>query len=203
MDELSLPVTPGVEYRIIPRCSKYAAGSDGSIWSRANERIERGAWVRRSPGKANNGYLRVDLYDGEFIGIFGVHRLVLEAFVGPCPEGMQACHNNGNKLDNRPENLRWDTGSNNCQDRRRHGTALLGKKNHRARLTEADVQEIRRLKRETGMSGYKISLKLGFNKQAVLHVISGKTWSHLPEETQPDMEVQPWVGKPLSAYSAT
>lgn len=51
-----------------------------------------------------------------------IHRLVLLAFVGPCPEGMECCHNNGNPADNRVENLRWDTKSENQKDRRAHGT---------------------------------------------------------------------------------
>lgn len=51
-----------------------------------------------------------------------VHKLVLEAFIGPRPAGMQCCHNNGKRTDNRVSNLRWDTPSANMQDCIRHGT---------------------------------------------------------------------------------
>lgn len=51
-----------------------------------------------------------------------VHRLVLEAFVGPCPPGMEGCHNNGDPTDNRLANLRWDTRRSNVLDSVRHGT---------------------------------------------------------------------------------
>lgn len=51
-----------------------------------------------------------------------IHRLVIEAFVGPRPEGLQCCHNDGNPRNNRVENLRWDTQSSNMQDMFRHGT---------------------------------------------------------------------------------
>lgn len=51
-----------------------------------------------------------------------VHRLVLEAFVGPCPPGMECCHNNGVASDNRLCNLRWDTSSENKYDWVRSGT---------------------------------------------------------------------------------
>ena len=61
---------------------------------------------------------------------FFVHRLVLMAFVGPCPEGMEACHNNGVADDNRISNLRWDTPSENIRDLVRHGTHPHASKTH-------------------------------------------------------------------------
>lgn len=53
-----------------------------------------------------------------------VHRLVLEAFVGPCPEGMEACHYNDTFTDNRLCNLRWDTREANTADRIRNGVSF-------------------------------------------------------------------------------
>src|SRR3954469_12575087 len=55
-----------------------------------------------------------------------IHRLALEAFVGPCPEGLICCHNDGNPKNNRLENLRWDTHRANSEDARRHGTLRRG-----------------------------------------------------------------------------
>src|SRR5512139_282070 len=51
-----------------------------------------------------------------------VHRLVLEAFIGQCPSGMEACHNDGNRGNNALSNLRWDTRSSNGHDAVGHGT---------------------------------------------------------------------------------
>ena len=50
------------------------------------------------------------------------HRLVLTAFVGPCPPDMEGCHNDGNPANPNLTNLRWDTKINNAADRKRHGT---------------------------------------------------------------------------------
>lgn len=47
-----------------------------------------------------------------------IHKLVLEAFVGERPSGMQACHGNGDKTDNRLVNLRWDTVKANHRDKK-------------------------------------------------------------------------------------
>lgn len=51
-----------------------------------------------------------------------VHILVLTAFYGPCPEGMEGCHHDGDPLNNRLGNLRWDTHVGNVSDSIRHGT---------------------------------------------------------------------------------
>lgn len=59
-----------------------------------------------------------------------VHRLVLSAFRGEPAEGMEACHSNGIRSDNRIENLRWDTKSENSKDQVRHGTHRNIRKTH-------------------------------------------------------------------------
>lgn len=59
-----------------------------------------------------------------------VHRLVLLAFVGPCPPGMEACHNDGNPTNNTLANLRWATRADNNLDRVRHGTHNNTRKTH-------------------------------------------------------------------------
>ena len=58
-----------------------------------------------------------------------VHRLVLEAFVGPCPPGHQACHWDDNPANNRLDNLRWATRHENMLDRSRNGIDNNGTKN--------------------------------------------------------------------------
>lgn len=54
---------------------------------------------------------------------------MLTAFVGPCPDGMEGCHNDGDPHNNRLDNLRWDTRANNARDAIRHGTHPWLKKN--------------------------------------------------------------------------
>lgn len=51
-----------------------------------------------------------------------IYPLVLEAFVGARPPGADACHNDGNPLNDRLDNLRWDTRSGNMRDTLQHGT---------------------------------------------------------------------------------
>lgn len=80
-----------------------------------------GRILRASP---RGEYLRVTLArDGRRYSV-NVHRLVLEAFRGPAPTGMETLHGNGDGTDNRLGNLRWGTGVENQEDRRRHGRTV-------------------------------------------------------------------------------
>jgi hypothetical protein len=84
----------------------------------------------RVPRTDRDGYLRLNLTRGaERVGIH-IHRLVLETFVGPRPEGMFSCHFNDIKTDNRVENLRWDSSSANTKDSIRNGTNHNSRKTH-------------------------------------------------------------------------
>jgi len=59
-----------------------------------------------------------------------IHVLVLTAFRGPCPDGMECCHNDGDPVNNRLDNLRWDTHGENMLDKVRHGTDHLASRTH-------------------------------------------------------------------------
>lgn len=79
-----------------------------------------------------------------------VHRLVLEAFIGACPDGHECCHFDGNPANNNLSNLRWDTKAGNQRDLDRHGTrspppVRRGVANNMSKLSEEAVQRIRRL----------------------------------------------------------
>jgi hypothetical protein len=93
------------------------------IVRRSDGRTQRCAGVVLAPARHPvSGYLYVNLKRHGSQRQRAVHRLVLEAFVGPCPLGMEGCHSDGDQLNNRLRNLRWDTPSNNRLDTVRHGT---------------------------------------------------------------------------------
>lgn len=50
-----------------------------------------------------------------------LHVLVAAAWIGPRPDGLEVCHNDGNKLNTRADNLRYDTRTENARDVVRHG----------------------------------------------------------------------------------
>lgn len=75
----------------------------------------------RALAEGAHGYLVVSLSrNGKQVNRY-VHQLVLEAFVGPRPAGMEACHWDDDPGNARLDNLRWGTRSTNAHDRTRNG----------------------------------------------------------------------------------
>jgi len=107
-----------------------------------------------------------------------VHVLVLEAFIGPRPEGYQACHNDGNSLNNRLDNLRWDTREGNQLDRINHGRLPSGENHHKAKVTEKQIMEIYSF-RKKGLSYNEISKIFKVSQSAIRLILTGNTWKHL------------------------
>lgn len=115
----------------------YEVSDHGRV--RSVERVRRDSLNRLYvyPGRLrklyNNpvtGYPQVPLLDNGKRTLHAVHRLVLEAFVGPADVGKVACHNDGDRSNNHVYNLRWDTQSANMYDRRKHGTDPGASKTH-------------------------------------------------------------------------
>ena len=81
-------------------------------------------------GGHNGRYRTVILSDRGRVKNYTVHSLVMLAFVGPRPAGMDVCHNDGDHLNNALENLRYDTRVANMEDARRHTGFWNAKKTH-------------------------------------------------------------------------
>ena len=87
---------------------------------RVFHRLANGNVRELRPTLGCRGHLKVRLFrDGKVFRFF-VHVLVLEAFVGPRPQGLVCRHLDGDKRNNRVDNLKWGTHAENWEDRRRH-----------------------------------------------------------------------------------
>lgn len=126
-----------------------------------------------------NGYKHLRLPVSGVWCNFWVHRLVLEAFVGPCPDGMECRHLNGDPADNRLENLCWGAHIENMRDRAEHGTAAKGERNAKAKLTEAAVREIRRLRLSEKLPLHVIAGRYGVSSCTVASIALRRTWAHV------------------------
>jgi hypothetical protein len=133
------------------------------------------------PAVANRcGHLVVVLCVGGRCRRMFVHRLVLTAVVGPCPPGMECRHLNGDPADNRIENLVWGTRTENMADKLRHGTTFhpRGEQNGCAKLTEANVIEIRTLLAQR-LTCAEIGRRFGVDRATISDIKRGKHWTHV------------------------
>jgi hypothetical protein len=139
-------------------------------------------WVRLSlTADGRTGYARVTLRrDGRSFR-HAVHTLVLTAFVGAKPDGMEACHSPiRDRTDNRLCNLRWDTAASNQADRIAHGTSVRGSQLAHSRLSEEDIPVIVGLR--TGPNNTKfedISMRFGVSQSAISAIFRGDNWAWL------------------------
>lgn len=133
-----------VTLKPIPGVPGYFAGDDGTIRrdQHAGEGYGGTCTARRDPASPTR-YLNISLRcDGARRQRYRVNRLIATAFHGLAPEGMVARHLNGDRLNNRPDNLGWATQADNIADKIVHGTVARGQHNGNARLTDEHAAEI-------------------------------------------------------------
>lgn len=107
-----------------------------------------------------------------------VHILELEAFKGIRPPGYVGCHNDSDPLNNKIDNLRWDTPAGNEADKVANGTSNRGERHGNSKLTQAQVMKIReRLK--AGESQRKIAPDFGVHQVHISKINRGLRWAHL------------------------
>jgi hypothetical protein len=107
-----------------------------------------------------------------------VHRAVLLAFIGPPADSEhEARHLDGNPAHNHLSNLAWGSPVENAADKRRHGTQPKGERNATAKLTEAQVREIRALHGSASLR--QLAARYGVSHTAIRRAALGIKWSDL------------------------
>lgn len=175
-----------VEYRELPGYPGYRVGSDGSVWSclaRKGSYAYRpiGAWreltqFNKKPASNTNRRYRIVSVRNR---MHFVHRLVLEAFVGPCPPGFECRHLDGDPSNNCLDNLAWGTPKSNQGDRVRHGTSNRGERNWNTILTTAVVRQLRTEYAAGGIGYRKLATKFGLHPVHVRKVVKRLIWKHV------------------------
>ncbi len=174
--------TTPVEYLDIPNQPGYRIGTDQSVWSRwlgcPSPRL-KDEWHKLKSQRLRDGHIKVTLKGKAAL----VHRLMLEAFVGPCPPGMQCRHIDGNPANNRIENLAWGTRSENVMDAVRHGThgalKCKGELNTSAKLATNDVRQIRALLASKTLFQREIGKRFGVCANTIGAIHRGIIWKHV------------------------
>lgn len=144
----------------------YSVSTDGEVRSDRTGRILVGS-------KAGDGYRKICFAGKPHMYI---HHMVLNAYVGPAPAGMQCRHLNGDKTDNRLDNLAWGTPTQNSADKALHGTVGYGEKNPMAKLTWGDVYGIREDRKRLGLSYKSLGEKYGVSTMTAFRAVKGESW---------------------------
>jgi len=136
------------------------------------------------PQRHARGYLHLALSrDGKSTNV-SIHRLVAEAFLGRAPSSEhQVNHKNGNKADNRVENLDWVT----CSENHRHAYGVLGRKgigpvgeaSGSSKLTRKQVKEIRRLYVMGEYSQRYLGEMFKISRTAIGRIVRRECWQHV------------------------
>lgn len=160
----------------VPDCPGYFVGDDGSLWVECADRC------RRTGKSKHQGYLIAMIHDST-----GqkrrrtVHSIVLTAFVGPRPDGMECRHLDGNRANARLDNLKWGTSGENHLDQRIHGTDNAGERNGQHKLTEMQVKAARILRRDGKMKYKDIASIFGVGITGIIFAIRGRKWKHVTD----------------------
>ena len=136
-----------------------------------------GAGRALKAGSRKGPYPRVSLCRGGIVRRLLVHVLVARAFLGPCPEGYEVNHRDGDKTRPGASNLEYVTRSENI----RHSYAVLGRvkaqggRNPNAKLCADDIVAIR----QSAETCRALGRKYGVDHSVISRVKRGHIWGHV------------------------
>ena len=123
------------------------------------------------------GYVCVALTKGGKRTGYPVHKLVMAAFVGPCPPGKERNHKDGEKTNNRVSNLEYVTHAENMRHALVMGLFPSGERMGSAKLTEENVREIRKL---AGVVSHReLGKRFGVSRGSIQSILYGQTWTRV------------------------
>jgi len=129
--------------------------------------------------KNNSGYFLVNLSRENQQKTLTIQRLVLLTFKGRPPKGYESSHLNGDKLDNRLDNLDWETIHQNRVIRRdAQGATCRGSNHPTSKLTEKDVKLIRKMI-DTGARSIDVERKFNVSNGTIYKIKHRLMWRHI------------------------
>lgn len=151
IEKYSDPSLPNESWNPMPGFKRYQASDAGRLRSLNYKRS--GLIKIIKPAIDKKGYLCTMLQNdqGKY-NSWTVHKWIALTFHGPCPKGKEVNHKDGNKLNNKPDNLEYCTHKQNCQHAVDNGLweIRVGELNGMAKLTNEQVLRAREMKRTKG-----------------------------------------------------
>ena len=172
------------QWRVVPSLlGRYEVSNRGRVRSFVTPRTSTNML---SVALTKEGYCRIVLQVAKNLRrTMLVHRLVAEAFLGPTPDGQEVNHKDGDKTNNRPENLEYMTRLGNM----RHATDVLGvingpvvvprgRQRPNSKMTDDAIRELRELRKQ-GWSYHRLAEHFQISRWTVEDIARGKTWTHV------------------------
>jgi DNA-binding NarL/FixJ family response regulator len=123
--------------------------------------------------------IRVTLSDNERKERHPIHRLVAQAFIGIPAENLVVNHKDGNKRNNRVDNLEWVTQSENMKHALRTGLKkILRGEEINKKLTTANVIQILELIKN-GISNMDIATQFNVSHTMISQIRNNHVWKHI------------------------
>lgn len=169
------------EWKAIEGFPDYEISNLGRVMRMTSRTCAKAGTILKTPPRSKaHPYPAVDLCaPGSRRRTKAVHILVADAFLEPRPfNGAEVNHKDGNKSDPRADNLEWTTSSGNKLHAYRHGlNCAKGERNGQAKLTAAQVEDIRA--RSTGRRGEQAAFarEFGVSSTTIRDVIVRRCWA--------------------------
>lgn len=179
----------------------YGVSDDGRVYSfKTGQPVELAQSRNGCASRGREGYPKVKLYTTASLYVqVKVHHLVAEAFLGPRPEGLVVNHKDGNKDNNRADNLEYVTYSGNnrhaYQTGLRHPTPGLkgpahpswrprqpngpGEQSPRHKLTSELVLKMRALSEHGHLSQRELARLFNVSQTTVSRIVNRVDWAHI------------------------
>lgn len=192
------PTIAGTTFAHVPDWPGYAASDDGRVWTCKVPRGVKGysgrhggyldTWVEKRPYTFIRG-ASADTYKTRQICLkgglhtksrcFSVHQIIMLAFRGPTPAGLEICHfPDHSTTNNRLDNLVFGTRQDNNGHKHIHGTIIKGESHPHSKLTDDDIREIR-LQSQQGRTQFAIAKKFGLAQSTVSQIVNRSLWKHI------------------------
>lgn len=120
-----------------------------------------------------NGYVMVSIMENGVVARYPAHRLVASTYCDGYKTGLVVNHKDSNPSNNHYSNLEWVTQKENVKHAFDVGRQRLGEKHQNAKLTDADVSEIRRLL-DAGEKGNRIAGRFGVTASHISQIKKGR-----------------------------
>ena len=170
-------------WKPIPNFTRYEASSFGNL--RSLNYKNSGKTIILKPTISSDGYIKTMLLNdlGKYSS-WTVHKFVALSFMGVIPENHEINHIDGNKLNNRLDNLEYVTRSENLLHAFRLGLCkpARGSINGNSKLNESQIKEIRDHAKNNKNYGRKaLAIKYNISEATIKDIVTRRrnSWPHV------------------------